>query len=107
MDKTQEEIYTEFKQRKKKLVIFHFIFFPILFGLVFLLKIEWLKENIAFFIIPFSLYIIVAVCFAQMIWRCPSCKQPLGKLWKPRFCPQCGIPLIKNNKTPNNSNSGD
>ena len=100
MDKTQEEIFTEFKERRKKLIVFLAFFYPSVFACVFLLKIKWLKENIAFLIIPLSLYILVAVFFANKIWRCPSCGHLLGKVWKPKFCPECGIPLINNKEPP-------
>ncbi len=33
------------------------------------------------------------------LWRCPHCKQHLGKLYfgisEPRFCPHCAVPLIE------------
>ena len=40
-------------------------------------------------VLPFLIYI----AFALKFWRCPTCKNYLGKNYNPIFCPKCGQQL--------------
>ena len=42
-----------------------------------------------------SCIVVLMVFITAMVWRCPSCNAPLGRLTQTEFCPKCGIDLIE------------
>jgi hypothetical protein len=41
----------------------------------------------------FLVFVVAALIFSFLNWRCPACKGYLGKAISPRFCAKCGAVL--------------
>ncbi len=96
----QEQIQEEFKKRRMRQRL---LLLPIA-GMVGLLL--WTKANPAATTImglPVNMvigvtvaFVVGAVVFSLVNWRCPACNSYLGKGLSPNFCPKCGADLQGN-----------
>lgn len=93
MNKSQEQVFQEYTIKKKRLNMFFFIFVPALIGILALMGSPWGKEHVIACVVILFLLIIPGAIVSNMIWTCPACRKMLRKNWRPKFCPQCGVPL--------------
>lgn len=84
----------EYQKRRKKQLIIAVTCIPIILLYVFLSQVQNLSfiDDTVFTIILFF-FLLSAVVFTLLNWRCPHCNSFLGKEINARRCPRCGIRL--------------
>ena len=98
MDKKKQEQITQSYKKKKKINMYITI---IVFATAFFAF--WYANNRHLFtnetlrsIIPYAICIIAigGLIASYINWRCPVCKQPLGRLMNQTTCRKCGTRLL-------------
>jgi hypothetical protein len=97
LDKKKQELITRsYKKRKKLNTIITIVVFATAFFAF------WFSNNRNLFtnetirsIIPYGICIIAigGLAVSYINWRCPVCKQPLGRLMSQSICRKCGTKL--------------
>ncbi|MFV1977671.1 MAG: hypothetical protein ACC651_18165 [Candidatus Scalindua sp.] len=94
---SEKEVLAEFEERRRKLTRLA-LTIGIVIGAVMLVRYQLgiSKAMTAIFLAASFLW---AIIVHFKLWRCPSCDGHLGRLYLglklPKFCPHCGIRLIK------------
>lgn len=88
-------IHESLKKNKKNSIIFMIV--SVLAFLLSLLILFWLKidTNIIRIILLFEILTIYIA--RNRMWKCPSCKKPLGKHLNPKYCPHCSVSFQESN----------
>lgn len=93
---SNDEIKKQFKLRKKKQWL------AIIPAVIFLAGYQllawqgpsriagWPRQILLY---PFMLFVMVAIVFIYINWRCPACRKYLGLTFRGRICPKCGAEL--------------
>ena len=90
---TQEEVFQQYQVKKKRMTLAAWILIPGTLGLFAFLIVSLKNERALLGVILLLVWIIPWVIITNMIWSCPACKTLLRKVWRPNFCPWCGVPL--------------
>ena len=104
---THEEIFALHSKRRRRYRLISAVVVPIM-TLVFVgtLLTPWGHDHDGMVILSFVLCCVAVGVAAYTSDLCPSCNSSIGKLWKPTFCPRCGIQLerdAKRKEVPNKS----
>ncbi len=93
----EKEVIAEFEERRSKLTRLAIII-GVIVGAVSLMAYQSGISKTMTAIILAVLFIWALIVHVK-IWRCPSCNGHLGRLYLglklPKYCPHCGIILIK------------
>ena len=94
---SEEEVIAEFSTRRTKVTRL-----AVSVGILAVGTLVFLYQGVASDTIMIILLVLIFVAAVYMnikIWRCPSCKGHLGKLYLglkgPTHCPNCGIRLLR------------
>jgi len=93
-DAQREQIRRDYAARRQRQMI---VFVLMLLAILALFLKRRLEELIGVRLdhlttVAFGL-ILFRIAFAWWNWRCPGCKQYLGRGFNPKFCQRCGVQL--------------
>jgi predicted RNA-binding Zn-ribbon protein involved in translation (DUF1610 family) len=93
MAESQEQVFQDYRSKKRRLNVYFFVFVPALVGIFAIMATPWGKNHIGVCVgLLFALAVPSAI-IGNMIWTCPACRKMLRKNWRPKFCPSCGVQL--------------